>query len=375
MLCGSLIILGMESICAFQPLDIQIQYADMDSVQLDSVIHIITIKHQKRPTNPLFIRQLAEAYTAKKETDSAIFYWEQLSGIQVQNDTAYYKVALLFYDAARYDSAFAASQQSLVISPERIDYLSLSAITAYRLHYEDTSLTLCKKVLSLDPQNINALLLSGIILRNQRHNDDALVQFDNCLKADPANTDALMHRAEIFVLLGQYNNALRDYSAARADLSMNADILNNIGICYYQSGSYQKAIGFFKKAIFINSRHPQSNFNEGISYYKLNDFDSASMDMKSAAIIWDSCQTDTCHANFLDAIYYLGMCYKKVGDLPAAKSHFELLQKEGYPRDLSAEIKHIEYALFISRNWYYIFFGFILLIGLIIVVVKALRRR
>jgi tetratricopeptide (TPR) repeat protein len=114
-------------------------------------------------------------------------------------------------------------------------------------------------------------------------------------------------------------------------------VINNIGICYYQSGSYQKSIVFFKKAIVLNATNPESKFNMGITYYKLNDFDTASLDIKTASAIWDTCYGDSCHGYFLDAIYYLGMCYKKAGELSAAKKHFELLQKEGYPRDLTPE--------------------------------------
>ena len=373
--CISLFIFKVGSSLAFQPYDVQNPYTSLDSTQLDSVIRITAIKYQKHPANPLLIKKLAEAFTVKKEIDSAGIYWLKLAEIQPQNDTAWYRHAMLVYGTGKFESAYASLQQSLNIHPDRIDYLSLSAMIAYRLHNEDTSMVLCRRILSLDPQNINALLFSGIILRNQKNNEDALIQFDKCLKADPANTDALMHRAEIYVFLRKYNDALRDYSAARADLSTNPDVINNIGICYYQSGSYQKAITFFKKGIFINSLHPQSNFNKGLSYYKLNDFDTASVDIKAASAIWDTCYSDTCHANFLDALYYLGLCYKNIGDLPAAKSHFELLQKEGYARDLTPEIKHIEYALFISRNWYYIAAVFVLFIALIISVIRAARKR
>jgi hypothetical protein len=97
--------------------------------------------------------------------------------------------------------------------------------------------------------------------------------------------------------------------------------------------------------------------------------------MKSASIIWDSCQTDTCHSDFLDAIYYLGLCYKKTGNLPGAKKNFELLQKEGYKQDLTTELRNINYSLFISRNWYYIVAVIILFIGLLVALVKVLRRK
>jgi tetratricopeptide (TPR) repeat protein len=333
-----------------------------------------SINYYKHTKNKIFISQLAEAYTAKKEVDSAIAYWQKLAALEPQNDSVYYKEALLFYSAGRFDSSFVAVQKGIDINPSQLDYLSLSAITAYHLHYEDVALSICQKILAKDPQNVNSLLLSGIIDRDQKNNPAALALFDSCLKADPANTEALLYRAEIFVLLKKYNDALRDYSAARADLSTNPDIINNIGICYYQSGSYRKAITFFKKAILINSLHPQSNFNKGLSYYNLNDIDTATADIKVASAIWDTCYNDTCHANFLDAIYYLGMCYKKIGDLPAAKSHFELLQKEGYPKDLSSEIKYIDYAMFISREWYYILALLALLPVVLIVLYKSLRR-
>jgi tetratricopeptide (TPR) repeat protein len=375
LLCASIFVFKIGSSSASLTNEVHDPFAGIDYKQLDSIIHKTYLKYQKYPANPQIVKQLAELYAAKSETDSAVAYWRKVTDLQPQNDTAYYRQARLLYDAQQYDSSLTASQRALTLSPDKLDYLSLSAITAYHLHLEDKALAQSTRVLSISPQNINALLLCGIVLRNQHHYDDALIQFDNCLKSDPANTEGLLRRAEIYVLLKKYNDALRDYSAARADLSTNADIINNMGICYYQSGSYQQAITFFRKAIFINSRHPQGNFNSAIAHYNLHDFDSAAIDMKSASIIWDSCQTDTCHSDFLDAIYYLGLCYKKTGNLPGAKKNFELLQKEGYKQDLTTELRNINYSLFISRNWYYIVAVIILFIGLLVALVKVLRRK
>ena len=350
-------------------------YDNLSPTALDSAIQIASLRYRWHPTNRALISQLAEAYSAKKETDTAVIYWDKLIKLQLKNDSLFYRKALALYDGGKYDSAYAAIQHSIDLSPDRIDYLSFSALTSYHLQHDNTALTLCKKILSQNPHNINARLLYGIILRDENDLAGAMGKFNECLKIDPANTDALIHRAEIYVLQKDYNNALKDYTAARADLSDNADVINNIGICYYQSGSYQRSIVFFKKAIVLNATNPESKFNMGISYYKLNDFDTASLDIKTASAIWDTCYGDSCHGYFLDAIYYLGMCYKKAGDLSAAKKHFELLQKEGYPRDLSLEISHINYALFISQSWYYIAAVLLLLIAISIAAFIAIRRR
>jgi hypothetical protein len=76
----------------------------------------------------------------------------------------------------------------------------------------------------------------------------------------------------------------------------------------------------------------------------------------------------------LDARYYLGLCYKKTGDLPAARQQFVWLQKEKYPIDLTSEIRYIDFALFISQNWYYFILLLLLVIGLLIAIYKIVRR-
>jgi tetratricopeptide (TPR) repeat protein len=352
----------------------QNDFLEMDSADRDAAILTLSVKHFKRPSNPIYIRQLADAYTAKGQTDSALTYWQLLSARQPLSDTALFMQAQMYYDMGRLDSAASLAQRAVDLRPGQLGYLSLLAMTAYRLHNADTAFSICQDILALSPADPDALLLAGIILRDEKKDSAALSYFDRCLKADPANTDALVHRADEYVLLKKYNDAIRDYSAARADLSGSADILNNIGICYYHSGAYQQAISFFKKAILINHLHPQSYFNKGLSYYHLNELDTATIDIKTASAIWDTCYTDTCHANFLDAIYYLGMCYRKIGDLPTARSHFELLQRDGYHRDLSDEIRLIDRALFISRSWYYFLLVLLLTVGLIIVLVRMMRR-
>lgn len=346
----------------------------MDAAQRDAAILDLSAKHFKHPANATFIRQLAEAYTAADQKDSALIYWQLLTDIQPSNDTAIYTQAQLHYSKGSLDSAVALSRQALNLQPDRIAYMELLAVLDYRLQQPDSAFALCTAILTHNPSNVNALLLSGIILRDQKRDDEALERFERCLKVDPANTDALIHRADEYVLKKKFNEALRDYSAARADLSNDADILNNIGICHYQSGAYQQAITFFKKAISLDRQHPQSYFNKGLSYYHLRQMDTATADMKAAGAIWDSCHSDTCHAYFLDAVYYLGMCYKKVGDLPAARTQFVLLQKEKYPVDLSSEIRYIDYALYISQNWYYFLLLFLLTIGLIVAVFRITKK-
>ena len=353
--------------------EFQSPFFKMDSVQRDSAIHELSARHFKKPANPILIRQLAEAYTAKEHTDSALSYWQQLTILQPANDTSLYTQAQLYYRIDSFNSASQLCTQASELAPDRIVYRELMALADFRLQRFDLALGICDHILNLSPANINALLLSGIILRDQKKNVEALERFNRCLHADPANTEALAYRADEYVLLKKYNDALRDYSAARADLSANADILNNIGVCYYESGAYQQAISFFRKAIAINRLHPQSYFNKGLSYYHLNELDTAAIDIQKASAIWDTSHTDTSHAYFLDAIYYLGMCYKKTGDLLSARKCFELLQREKYGIDLSYEITNIDRALFISQNWYYFLILFILGIGLIIVLVKVLR--
>ena len=355
--------------------EFQNTYTAMDAVQRDAAISELSAKHFKKPGNPLFIRQLAEAYSAKNESDSAICYWNLLVNIQPQNDTAFYSLSELYYNADHQDSALQMIEKAVALQPERADYISLQAITLYKLQKPDAAQTLCEKILAQSPSDVNALLLSGIILRDQAKNDAAMERFEKCLKVEPSNTEALVYHAELYLQAGKYNEALKDYTAARADLSANADILNNIGICHFKSGAYQEAIIFFRKAIAIDQRHPQSYFNEGLAYLHLNDLDTASRDIKTASALWDTSKADTCHSCFLDAIYYLGMCYKKTGDLPAARKCFESLQKENYSQDLSNEIRMIDLSLFISKNWYYIAAVLILFILLMMAIIKVIRKK
>ncbi|MBS1684112.1 MAG: tetratricopeptide repeat protein [Bacteroidetes bacterium] len=349
-------------------------YTGYDYARLDSAIRSTAARYAHYPASTTLIRQLAELYTARSETDSALLYWQRLSSLQPDNDTLPYRQALLLYDDKRYDNAYVAVEKSLALRGDNIDYLTLAASIAYRLHQTDSALAYSQRVLGMDSRNINALLVSGLCLRDLHRYDDALIQFTHCLEADPSNTDALIHRAEIFVLSKNYNSALRDYSAARADLSENAAVINNIGICYYESGSYTEAIALFQKAILLNSQQPESSYNKGITQYKLHQFDAASAALRTAGIVWDSCQSDSCHARYLDAVYYLGMCYKKTGNLDEAKKQFEFLQKEKYNADLTGEIRHIRYALFFSSRWYYILLGVLVAIALIISVIRMLRR-
>jgi tetratricopeptide (TPR) repeat protein len=94
----------------------------------------------------------------------------------------FYRKALALYAGGKYDSAYATVQHSTHLLPERIDYFSLAALSAYHLKQNNDALTFCKKILSHNPHNINALLLYGIILRDGNDLPSAMGKFNECLK-------------------------------------------------------------------------------------------------------------------------------------------------------------------------------------------------
>ncbi len=346
----------------------------MDSVERDAAIRDLKVKHLKQPANRTFIRQLAEAYTAKNKIDSALIFWNLLSTQLPRNDSLLFIQAQLYYDINRLDKASNKIKKALSLKPENQIYSDMVALIYYRHMKFDTARSVCNDILAKYPDDVNAMMLLGIMLRDEGKHDSAIEQFNKCIKAAPANTEALTYRADEYILQNKYNDALRDYSAARADLSTSADVLNNIGICYYQSGEYQRAIDFFKRSSAINRYHPQSYFNQGLSYFHLNKTDTAFADIKVAESLWDDCLLDSCRVYSMDATYYLGMCYKKTGDLKAAKRIFVILQFEKYHKDLTPEIRIINFAFFISRNWYYILLLLGLEIALVVVLGNALKR-
>jgi len=345
-----------------------------DSACRDSVIHALYTRHLKHPSDPVLISQLAKANTVFHR-DSALSYWQLLFTLQPSCDSALYKQAEIYYSIDSFANAAQLLAQASQLRPDRLDYMKMQALADYRVHHVDDALGVCENILKLIPSDADALLLSGIILRDQHKDSLAIERFDRCLKDNPGNIAALIDRADEYVLQKKYTAALQDYSAARADLSDDADVLNNIGICHYQSGSYKTAIDFFRKAVLMNHLQAESYFNKGISYYHLGEADTASYYIRTARSLWDSCHTDSCHACYLDAVYYLGMCYKKTGELTAAREQFTLLQKEKYHIDLSSEILYIDCSHFISHNWYYIVILFALFIGLIIAIVKIIRKK
>ena len=342
--------------------------------ELNAALQANLRQHARHPKQTIYIHQIADLYTQQDNADSALYFWQLLAELEPNNDSCYYMASTFLLAKGETNSASDMIQHALAIKPQAVPYLNTYAGILYKQQKEDSAATVCEQILSITPSHVDALLLSGIIYSHQRKYDNALEKFDRCLQVAPNNTEALLRRADIYVALNKYNAALTDYTAARADETSNADIYNNIGICYYQSGDYHKAIDYFKKALFVDHLHPQSYFNKGLSYYHLQHFDAATIDLKKAGAIWDTCYSDTCHAYFQDAMYYLGVCYKKVGDLETAKKHFLLLQKEGYHKDLSGDIKRIDYALFIAQYWYYFILLGVLGIALIIALYKWIRK-
>ena len=348
--------------------------ADSVLVVQDSIILANLKLHTKKPKEIKYIKTIAERYTALLMADSAMVFWREATAIDANDDTAYYYQAKLLQDLGHPNSATDAIQHALAIQPLRVEYLSLYAHLCFEAKKDSQCLNACEQMLGIDSMNGDALLLSGIVLSHAQRYDVALERLNRCIQLAPNTTDALVYRADILVIMGQYTTALTDYIMAHAETIANADVLNNMGICYYQASDYRQAIALFQRALVLNHLHPQSYFNKGLAYYQLQNFDTAQLAMKAAAGLWDSSGAAPKHERFLDAMYCLAMCYKKTGDLEVAKKHFELLQKEGYAKDLSQEIKNIEYAFFIAHNWYYFVLLFLLIIGMIVAGLKMMRR-
>ena len=346
---------------------------DTISVWQDSIIRSNLRLHTHKPKELKYIKAIAERYTVLHIVDSAIRYWHLMTLIDANSDTAYYYRAKLLHEHWAIDSATDAIQHALAIQPQCMEYLSLYAHLCFESKKDSQCLTTCDQLLSIDTMNVDALLLSGIELSHAQQYDMAIERLNRCIFVTP-NTTALLYRAELLVIKGEYKAALADYTAIHADTIANVEVLNDIGICYYRVSEYSRAIALFQRALMLEYLSPQCYYNKGLSYYGLQDFDTASLAIKATPILWDSSSTTPKQERFLDAMYCLALCYKKTGNLETAKKHFLLLQKDGYSKELSQEIKHIEYALRIAHYWYYCLLLLLLVMGMIVAVYKMVKK-
>lgn len=251
------------------------------------------------------------------------------------------------------------------------------------------------RALSLDSTNAVYHAYKGEIMYLQRDPAAAVESFNRSLELDPKNTDALLKMAEIKLLLRQYqecfdmaNAALRVndqlfmayyikgyahyelgdsnlfVSSVQTALELNPDFFDGYTLLgsFYASLDSDFALDYYNSALDVRPDDPEALYGKAI-YLQNNDRFEEAMELYEYMVSVDNENTLAWYnqgyihlevnndpqaaipffeksialfPEYVDAIYNLGLCYERMGDVPTAKAHYQQALEIDPQYDLAA---------------------------------------
>ncbi|HNW98894.1 MAG TPA: tetratricopeptide repeat protein [Bacteroidales bacterium] len=264
------------------------------------------------------------------------------------NPELYNKRAILLYDIAKLDEAFADIRTALNLDSSKADYF----LTLSDIYFGKGKISNCKKsiekAMQLDAKNANALLKYAELQLYFDEYKSTLEYITKALDIDKINAKAYYMRGMTYKLMGDTAKAVTnfqttidqdaDYYHAYIQLGMlyaikksklaedyynNAIKLNpksieahfNIAVYYQDVEQFEEAVAEYDKVLQLNSKYKQAHYNLGyINLVYLLDYKQAIKHFTNAI---------ACDAKYAEAYYNRGYAYELIKDYTSAKADYD----------------------------------------------------
>ena len=161
-----------------------------------------------------------------------------------------------------------------------------------------------------------------------KQNGDILIAlrlYNNAIALDSLQPTWFYNRGIIQEKIGDSIRGFEDYKRAIEIDSTFAAGYWIIGLALYEKGKYYEAIDYFEKLRSLSPTAWSPYYGLGISYYQLGEFEKAILDLKRSDELDISNEAKKEWTN-----YYLGLCYKDLGDMEQASYYLNLSAKQGH---------------------------------------------
>ncbi len=148
----------------------------------------------------------------------------------------------------------------------------------------DNALQAYDKALALSPNTISIILSKAQLEMVSKNNTGARTLVNQTLEKKPNYIDALFTLAQIETNEGNLSEAIKIAEKAASYAPNDSTVFFKLGVLRYNANNFSGAVSAFENAVVLNN-------------------------------------------SYLNARYFLGMSYQKIGRLDDAKKQFELLQK------------------------------------------------
>ncbi|WP_235316474.1 tetratricopeptide repeat protein [Porphyromonas macacae] len=181
-----------------------------------------------------------------------------------------------------------------------------------------------------------ALYHKGLNMDLKGEYEQALEFYNQSIEKDSSLSNTFSNRGFIWCILKDTANAIRDYFQAIKLDSNNVVALNNLGSIYGDRMEYKEAEEYFLKAIAVDSTYADSYYHYALVLFEdkkeytnaikfflgFQSLEKSMKDRYKKEDIYDYMMPDYYAMRALSS-YYLGICYKAIGEKKKAAFYFQ----------------------------------------------------
>lgn len=179
-------------------------------------------------------------------------------------------------------------------------------------------------------ESIKAELVKGNAIFDEGKYEEAIAAYQNIITASPEAYIIYKNIGNCYFLLQKYAEAEAAYQKILEKDAENAEAMLLIGNCYANRGENDRAMEWYNKIDFEKITDPMVLFNIGSTFYKQSKLDPALKYYKRAVEL---------QADFLDAIYELGLVHLALNNTAEAAAAFESYLKLDPGSERAGQVK------------------------------------
>ncbi len=203
-------------------------------------VELIQKALKQRPSEPVFLDNLAIIYTALQCDQDAAACYQQLVRLGKSDPEVWHRLGECWRRLGRWAEAAEAFNQVLV----------------------------------LHPGHLGGLNGMGVVRQKQRQPEIAEIYYRQYLERDPTNVSVLCNLGAVLMTLGRFPEAEQYYlQAARLDPQHLATI-SNLGVLRRLQGRLDEALGFLEQVLADDPQHADAHFNRSMISLAHGDFEN-----------------------------------------------------------------------------------------------------
>lgn len=291
---------------------LEISLEGRDEVLQSAGFEVVTIEDYlsaigSEPDDPLFHRNLGDAYVYVGEYEQAAARYQRATEIDPQCAQCYYRWWSVLYEQGAYKEAVPKLERAVALWPKEYEYLSDLARTYYEMGNDEKGTDVYRQAVPINPARVYNRW--GNTFYNLERYEEAAVKYQQSIELNP--NDAVVHAnlSGAYWDLEAYDEAVAAIEAAVALDPEYAWAYNRWGNVLYDQELYAQAAEKYEKAAALAPGSRLYRSNVGWAYFKLDMYEEAADAFQRATEI-DSYASD--YNMWGRALYELGLYQESV---------------------------------------------------------------